>query len=236
MGLESSFRGMCVFPNILDLLDKDLHRFSKKDGWEFTKAREAASGARLLPAAKCTTHGSQCSTSSKDGDVSGSPCVAWSSANADRPRHSHPAVVALLAWIQIAMTSDIKFALHENVRGLDVDMLREMVRDKFLVHVLKVEPKDAGFMFMRRPRLFPAGALRAFWLGPSIEGRDCVCCWVSSLRVLDFCEAGWRPAREVQFDQGGHDVQSCGGAAGFGASRWWQPDISCLAKPLHCTI
>jgi site-specific DNA-cytosine methylase len=156
----------CIFSDIFDRVP-DLRRFVIGPASEavYAEMKHAAESARVTPSGACVSHGTRsrparCHVTQADVDVSGSPCNSWSSEGV-RAQHDSPWVAATLAWCVWVRHALLRLAIHENVMGFDVELLREMLGDLYDIFTLTVRPCHAGFSGVRRNRLYAICVLRS---------------------------------------------------------------------------
>ena len=107
----------------------------------------------------CCRHRRHCPARDVGGDISGSPCQAWSTAGMRRG-HNDKRVICLLAWCRWLLTSRPSWAVHENVRGFKRELFAELVSERYDTVFLEVAPSDAGFHAILRPRTYAVCYLR----------------------------------------------------------------------------
>ena len=148
--------GGCVFKDILDFVPgaAELFREACRSPVDFQRLKEKILiNSEFTARGRCAAHGSCCHLTTAYLDVSGSPCTPWSRAAGRRRRgRAHVAVTMLLAWIRVTRAQRPVILVHENVLAFDLDILKECLGDLYSIQVIKVEPRHAGFFFIRRPR------------------------------------------------------------------------------------
>ncbi len=111
-------------------------------------------GKRLLGSALCARHQGPCSNQAViDGDISGSPCTAWSVAGT-RKKKKDPRVQPLVAWCMVMRAKKPPWAIHENVRGFDRSVLDEHLGDLYRITCVASSPAHVGFPISRPRRYF----------------------------------------------------------------------------------
>ena len=151
----------CVFTNILMHLDGVAQKVVVGKKYDFDYIRELVFAAKTCMACPCKQHGGTCKVPAVDMDISGSPCRPWSRASgAGRLGRSHPDIVLFLAWCRLLLSRRTPVAIHENVVGFDIDLLRALVGHLYDIWILPVSPEHAGFAFIRRPRRYYVLLLR----------------------------------------------------------------------------
>ena len=122
---------------------------------DYAKALASVLAGRLRTGARCTVHGSVCVAPVVHIDMSGSLCAPWTSASrAIAKLRSHPLVWLLMHWCALLRKQPVRVAVHENVLGFDESVLHENLADMYWIYSLRVAPSDAGFPFLRRPRIY----------------------------------------------------------------------------------
>jgi site-specific DNA-cytosine methylase len=158
--LVSRSPGACVFQDLHEriILPADVH--VKKVSVE--KFRQVAENALVARTATCATHGGPCESPDAILNVSGSSCRPWSRSNRGAQRGwQHEDMKALRAWIKTLKKDKPKIVVHENVHGFHKDVLIDPLAELCdFVCELKVKPSDAGFGFIRRPRVYHVLVLR----------------------------------------------------------------------------
>ena len=153
----------CIFKDVLGRTKVDL-----KDCETFQAKVARLHSAQVSPTASCWMHGASCRVPVADVDVSGSPCQPWSSATQGVRGERHRFAHLIVAWSALMRSDRPALAIHENVVGLRIEMLRRLLGDLYDVQQLGVEPAHAGFGFARRTRRYFVLALRGRVATPSL--------------------------------------------------------------------
>ena len=114
----------------------------------------------LARGAPCVTHMASCTCRHIDGEVAGSPCIAWSRASTTRQGRKHPVTGLLLAWCAWVLFSRPRVAIHENVVGFDTNILEEVLGVHYFIQHIRAAPSHMGFPFICRPRTYSVLILR----------------------------------------------------------------------------
>ena len=124
-------QGCCIFTDIFHRVP-DLRHFAVGHASDavFSDMKATALAARVSHSGECLTHRNLCQAVHTDIDISGSPCQSWSAAG-EQLRHNSPLVAVTLAWCAWLRAALVKLAIHENVLGFDVEMLRELLGDLY---------------------------------------------------------------------------------------------------------
>ena len=104
--------------------------------------KATALAARVSQSGECLAHRGLCRAVHTDIDISGSPCQSWSLAG-EQLRHNSPLVAVTLAWCVWLRAALVKLAIHENVLGFDVEILRDFLGDLY-----DIFPLTGGWFFM----------------------------------------------------------------------------------------
>ncbi len=157
----------CIFADITDLSDvgKRLYQEARKRG--HLKNIHAAwkeineSHLNIGVGRACARHLSSACVGSRHltFDVSGSPCQAWSRMGPRHGKHS-PEMVVFLVWCKWARSVRPYVVVHENVPGFDGQLLETFLGDLFEIITVRTSPKQCGFAFLNRPRLYAMLLLR----------------------------------------------------------------------------
>ncbi|CAE7296959.1 unnamed protein product [Symbiodinium natans] len=101
----------------------------------------------------CAAHGGLCKQRRSNLNVTGSPCQPWSKAGRKQKTSDvrFNVTLAYLCWIWC--TKPV-VALHENVLGFHKNIIPELIGSLYKVIDLHIQPSDAGFVFVGRPRHF----------------------------------------------------------------------------------
>lgn len=112
-------------------------------------------------AAICFQHGqSPCKIPRANLNISGSSCRPWSKATRGAKGLDHEDAPAFFAWARLIRQDQPALVVHENVVGFDGRLLVTELGDLYDVELLKVSPKDAGFGFISRDRVYHVLARR----------------------------------------------------------------------------
>ena len=123
---------------------------------DFWPTWEQIRSAGLLESAPgCWQHPTQgsCACPTSMLDISGSPCNQWSKAGKCLGERS-PLMVLLMVWCLWVLTMKPLVLIHENVVGFDVTILCQLLGGLYDCRILTVSPKDSGFSFVTRTRLY----------------------------------------------------------------------------------
>ena len=144
------------FKDILDFVPgaAELFREACRSPVDFQRLKEKILiNSEFTSRGRCAAHGACCHLTAAYLDVSGSPCTPWPrAAGRRRLGRAHAAVTMLWAWIRVMRSQRPVILVHENVLAFDLDILKECLADLYSIQVIKVEPRHAGFFFIRRPR------------------------------------------------------------------------------------
>jgi len=121
----------CIFADIFDRVP-DLRHFAvgHESDAVFADMKATALAAQVSQSGKCVTHGGPCKAVHTDIDMSGSPCQSWTGIG-KLLRHNSPQVAVTLAWCAWLRAALVKLAIHENVLGFDVEILKELLGDLY---------------------------------------------------------------------------------------------------------
>ena len=142
--------------------DFDIENFIEGGALKYDLACKAimSRSSNLASGSHCVTHDTHCTSSPIDGEVAGSPCIAWSRASATRKGRNHPVTGLLLAWCAWVLFAKPKVAIHENVIGFDTNVLEELLGAQYFIQHIRVSPSHMGFAFIGRPRVYSVLMLR----------------------------------------------------------------------------
>ena len=167
----------CVYVDILHRISGSLKN-CRADALGFEDLRALVSAASAIDAAHCARHDRECKWPGRVAvDVSGSPCRPWSrAAKVGKRGLRHKDIILFLAWCVVMRCTRPFIAIHENVLGFDKSLLLKLLGEWYDIIVLRVDPADAGFAFIRRPRYYFVLTLRgAVAAGNLQEMYDHVC-------------------------------------------------------------
>ncbi len=152
----------CLFSDMFDCSPAAKELFeaaAPQSSVDFKTARETIMNEAVVLRRPCRRHLTACQQPHTDGDISGSPCTPWSSAGR-QGRERDPRICLLLVWCRWLLGTRPKWAIHENVRRFNRDLLQDLVATAYDVVFLETDPGDAGFVLLRRPRLYAVCLLR----------------------------------------------------------------------------
>ena len=119
----------------------------------------------------CEKRGTECRIQQATMEVSGSSCRPWSRMN--RSPHCrgvpHPDYPAFKAWVRIMRHDSPPIIIHENVVGFPLKVMQDELGESYAVTRLSVVPDDAGFGFIRRPRVYDVLFKRGVVSGPALQ-------------------------------------------------------------------
>ena len=154
--LRQRVDGACIFRDILEEVSRpQTMQLCVTNGLlDFEAARQML-WAAPVSRAYCVAHSLLCAVPRPDLDVSGSPCTPWSRmVGGTHLRRQHPLAAVLIAWCRVIRALAVPIAIHENVVGFDRVVLEEFLGRDYEIQEVRVSPSDAGFSFIRRPRLY----------------------------------------------------------------------------------
>ena len=141
----------CLFANVFDRIEND--------------------NALVADTCMCEKHGAECRIQQATMEVSGSSCRPWSRMN--RSPHcrgvAHPDYPAFKAWVRIMRHDSPPIIIHENVVGFPLKVMQDELGESYAVTRLSVVPDDAGFGFIRRPRVYDVLFKRGVVSGPALQ-------------------------------------------------------------------
>jgi len=187
--LSNMGTGACVFDNILSAsqLGADMFQDAAKAGTvDFEAAWEKLRHFGVdLRHRRCAAHGSTCSVPRASIEVAGTPCQPWSSMGAGLGQRS-PLIIMFIVWCLVMREVQPFVIIHENVVGFDMQLLIKCLGDLYTITWLKVSPRDVGFAFIHRVRLYAVLYLRK-GVRMLASPQDVYSAVVDSLRVEAAC-------------------------------------------------
>ena len=104
--------------------------------------------------ADCARHSCDaCPCGAVEGVIAGSPCQDWSSSG-KKAGLGGSRIHLFLAWCRIMLHEQPPWIVHENVSGFPMWLMSLILGDAYYLYPFYVDPADAGFHVVRRPRLY----------------------------------------------------------------------------------
>ncbi len=120
---------------------------------DYMAVRAAVHSSPPSDGGRCSRHLHSCRCAGAQGFVAGSPCQLWSSFGKRRGRQDGR-ISLLLVWLHTVRSQSPLWAVHENVPGFDTRIIEEELGADYIVQHFYVSPRDVGFAFVRRTRVY----------------------------------------------------------------------------------
>ena len=147
----------CVFPDVRLLV----HSAVFDVGSDWSPKQVGNHVLRLVPQAVawCVRHCRMCQLYRSHGDISGSPCVDWSSAGLGRGVQGF-SFLLFLAWACVIRGNRPFMFVHENVRRFPAALLEWALGDLYMILSFETSPDDASYFTTNRYRRYDVGLLK----------------------------------------------------------------------------
>ncbi|CAE7944053.1 unnamed protein product [Symbiodinium sp. KB8] len=134
----------CIFGNILEQLPETAAAAVSMEP-DFTSKRRRVEGVTLCSHQRCFVHSEACPVGSAVHlDFSGLPCPDNSRANRKRKFQEGDSGIVYITWAKRHCQKQTPLLILENVLGLNMDAVRELLERDYFLHQLDVSPADAG--------------------------------------------------------------------------------------------